>query len=451
MKHIYYDRYQIGNKRFIWKQKDFILSTFSCCPQFDKADGDVKKVAEKSVKHLKEAGFNMLELGWVGHNGAWAAVEACEKYEIDLIFQDTTIMGGMQDHFLENKVSLEVVKELVARLKHKRHVVGYYVWDEPHSDEQFKEARRQMDMLQQEDPEALLFTVAIPSCNCAGKDREGYRWENNLYASYVERFIKKMDPPVLSFDYYPIGDYFSVWPGHIFTKEKQLDDTFMWVDLALHRKLALENGLPLWFYYQGIPLFECTDYFIFPMVRCMMYGAILYGAKGLQHYAAGESTNMLLKANGEKNIFFEDQKQIHAEISALGNTLMALESKRVYHSEEILSNCEYIKTLVNEVAESDILACELPYRTSVGELEDAYGNQYMIILNRDYEMPLRTILSLKDEFRIYEVSREDGSQRIIHDRVDSLAVDLNAGDAILLRVQKVDEEPYTIEYNLVSE
>lgn len=450
MKHVIYNRYPIGNKRFIWKQKDYTLSTFACCPMYDNADGDVVDVAYKSVKLLKEAGFNLLELGWVGHVGAWAAVDACEENEIDLIFQDMTIMGGMQHYHLDNKVPNSVVEDLVARLKQKKHTVGYYVWDEPHSDEQLHEARRQMDMLQEADLEALHFTVALPSYNNAGSDKSGYSWENGLYAPYVEKFIREMDPPVHSFDYYPIGNYFNVWPGHTFIRENQLDDTFMWLDLALNRKLAKENHLPLWFYYQGSPVYKCTDYFIFPMVRCFMYAGILYGAKGLQHYAAGEENNMLIKANGEKDVFFEDQKKIHKEIRALGNTLMALESKLVYHSTELLPDCEHIKPLINRIEDSELFIGELPYRTSVGEFEDEYGNRYVVILNRDYEKSLQAELRMTEKFRVYEVSREDGKQRVIHEAVDVLPLCLMPGDAVVLRIQKAEEEAFTIEYRLAD-
>ena len=450
MKHVIYNRYPVGNKRFIWKQKDYILSTFSCCPQGDRCEGDMTEVTHKSVKHLKEAGFNLLELGWAGPVGAWAAVDACEKYEIDLVFQDMSIIGGMQHCNLDNKVAKEVVKGLVDRLKPKKHTVGYYVWDEPHSEEQFAEARRQMDMLQEEDPEAFLFTVALPNYNNAGENKEGYNWENGKFEPYVDRFIERMDPPVLSFDYYPIGDYFKGWKGHTFVRENQLDDTFMWLDMALFRKKAKEYDLPFWFYYQGIPLYECTDYFVFPMVRCFMYGAILYGAKGLQHYAAGERNNLLIKKDGDKDVFFDEMKQIHGEIKALGNTLMALDSKRVYHSAELLPGCEYLKPLVDGIADSEIFVGELPHRTSVGELEDAYGNQYVVILNRDYEKALSATLGLKEEFRVYEVNREDGKQRVICEKTGVLPVKLESGDAVVLRLQKAAEEAYTIDYILAE-
>ena len=451
MKHVTYNRYPLGNKRFIWKQKEFTLSTFSCCPQMDKCEGDMREVTFKSIKHLKEAGFNMLELGWSGPIGAWASVDACEEYGIDLVFQDMSIMGGMQHRHLDNKVAKSVVTDLVSRLKPKKHTIGYYVWDEPHSEEQFNEARRQMDMLQEEDPEAPLFTVALPNYNGAGENREGYRWENGKFAPYVDRFIERMDPPVLSFDYYPIGDYFKVWPGHTFKRENQLDDTFMWLDMALYRKKAQENNLPFWFYYQGIPLYACTDYFIFPMVRCFMYAGILYGAKALQHYAAGEGNNCLIKKNGDKDVFFDDMKQIHSEIKALGNTLMALDSKKIYHSAELLPGCEYIKPYVDNFADSDIFAGELSYRTSVGELADAYGNNYVVILNRDYENTLDASLALKNASRIYEVSKVDGTQQVIHENTTTLPLHLEPGDAVLLRIQNADEEAFTIDYQLVEE
>jgi hypothetical protein len=41
MKNVTLKRHPIGNKRFIWKQKDFVLSTFSGFPQHSGQVGDV--------------------------------------------------------------------------------------------------------------------------------------------------------------------------------------------------------------------------------------------------------------------------------------------------------------------------------------------------------------------------------------------------------------------------
>lgn len=450
MKNIVLKRYPIGNKRFIWKQKDFTLSTFSGFPQSNTHVGDPKEVADKYAKHLKEAGFNMLELGWVPHEGSWAAVDACEKHEIDLIFQDMSLLGGMSFRNLELNPSYEDIKAVANKLKDKKHTIGYYVWDEPQNDIQMKEARRQMDILQELDPEALLFTVAEPDYN-RRDGGEGVSWENGKYVPYIEEFAEKMDPPVMSFDYYPVGNYFGCWGDHVYNFENQLDDSFMLLSMALNRKVAKKHNIPFWFYYQGMgKIFKWTpdEKFIFPMVRAFMYAAILYGAKGLQNYATGQKGNKVLNPDGSKGDFFEDQKKIHTEIKNLGNTLMALDSKLIIHSSDLLPGCEFTKDYFNTMEESTIFKGELPKRTSVGELEDEYGNKYAVIQNRDYEKASEVTLNLKDTFRIYEVSKEDGKQKVLFDSANEFKASLAPGDACLIRVQKASEEAFTIDYEL---
>ena len=451
MKKITYNRYPIGNKRFNWKQKEYTLSTFSYLGKPDE-DGDrLLEIVDRATKHCKEAGFNMLEMGWTPHNKAWAAVDACEKHGIDIIFQDLSIMGGMQHRYLENKITRDVAERVVNAFKDKKHMIGYYVWDEPVTDEQRFEARRQMDMLEELAPDALLFTVTVPSCNDGGdpnnENELPKHWETGLYEPNFRRFVEIMDPPVVSFDYYPVGDYFHVWGDHVFNYDNQFDDTFLWCDLGLARKVAKEKNLPLWFYYQGCNLFKCTTYFTFPMVRAMMYGAAIHGAKGLQHYQAWES---VIDNEGNKGKFFEDQKKIHSEFRALGNTLMALDSTLIYHSDDLLPGCPYMEGLKNDISESEIFAGKLPARCSVGEFSDEYGNKYAMILNRDFEKELNATLELKADYRIYEVSKASGEQQVVCDSAKELTISLDKGDAILLRVQPSSEEAFICEYKLVN-
>ncbi len=443
-------RYPLGNKRFIWKQREYINSVFSCVPHKDGFDGDPAEVSDRCVKHLKDAGFNMLELGWAGHQGAWAAVDACEKHQIHLLFQDMSLMGGMQSFDMASTVTDAAIERTAKILREKEYVVGYYVWDEPGNNATFTEARRQMDLLQKYDPEALHFTVAQPNYNHCGEDRQGLNWQNGLYPSYIEEFLNRMDPPVHSFDYYPVGDYFGSWPGHKFDRKQQLDDTFMWLDIALNRQKALEHDLPFWFYYQSFELFECTDYFVFPMVRCFMYAAILHGAKGLQNYTAGQEGNHLLDPAGNLGKFMKEQTIVNGEVNALGNALMALTSKLVYHSEDLLPGCDLIRPYVNTIEESAIFAGKLPKRCSIGELEDDYGNRYAVILNRDYEKELKAILELKKGFRIYEVSKKDGRQYVLHENVTAMPIELAPGDAVVVRIQKADEDAFAVEYELAE-
>ncbi len=430
MKNVVLERYPIGNKRFIWKQREFALSSFGC----DAAD------MRKSISNLKEAGFNTLELGWSPHEKSWEAVELCEEYGVDLIFQDLTIMGGMQHRFLEREVPVDenTVLDLVKKLEGKKRTIGFYVWDEPWFDNQFDEARRQQDMLEAVRPDALLFSVALPSYN------PDFQWENGLYPEYFKKFADRMDPPILSVDYYPIGSYPMETKQFNYSDENQLDTDYMWCDLGILRKTGKERNIPIWFYYQGCDLYGAGK-LTFPMIRMMMYAAVMYGAKGLQHYRANEDA-VVYRDSGERAPFFEEQKAIHKEFSALGNTLMALDSKLVYHSDDLLPDKDFARDLMEYYTDSDIVAEALPKRCSVGELADAYGNRYMLVLNRDFEKPLSAEIKLKGDYRFYEVSRTDGKQRVAFDSVSSLPVELALGDAVLYRVQKASDEPFTVEY-----
>lgn len=446
MKHTVYTRIPLGNPRFQWKQKDFALSTFNCIGE----DMDL------TIRNCVEAGFNLLEVGWGSHEKVWEAVEMCEKYGIDLIFQDLKYFGGMMHRHDDRPVDDNIIRQTATKLKDKKHTIGFYVWDEPFCDYLFEEARRQSDILNEADPEALLFSVFPPSYN------PGPTWDNGQYADAFEEYIRRLEPPVLSMDSYPVGNYCKLYDGLVYTDEMQLDDSPMWLDLFLARNLARKYGLPFWFYYQGCSVYR-TEKLTFPMVRMMMYAGVLYGAKGLQNYTATGVCHLpsetgkdyprnwtVLLATGEKGEFFEDQKKIHAEFKNLGNTLMALENRGVYHSADLMPYGKYgqiYKSYADSIADSQVLAGGLPSRASVGEMQDAYGNTYLLVLNREFEKPLEASIPLKGMYHIYEVSKEDGKQ-YLRDTADVLQVSLAPGDAVLLRVQPAEEVPFTAEYRI---
>ena len=445
MKNRVLKRQPMGNKRFRWQQKEFILSTFNC----------VAQDMDRMIKNCKEAGFNLLEVGWSKHEKVWEAVESCEKHGVDLLFQDLSLFGGMM-HFQDDRpVADSTIRETVAKLKDKKHIVGYYVWDEPYDEALFAKARRESDILLECAPDALLYSVFPPSYN------PGPTWDNGQYYEAFERYIQTLEPPVVSFDCYPVGDYDGHYPGLKYTDEKELDNSPMWIDLAVAKNFAHKYELPFWFYYQGCPVFN-TEKFTFPMVRALMHAGAMYGAKGLQNYTITGLCNVpegdtpyptratALLVTGEKGEFFEDQKKIHGEFKQLGNTLMALTNRAVYHSSDVVPFGRYeeiYRRFEDHVEDSGILCGNLPTRTSVGEFTDDYGNPYLFILNRDFNRPLNTTISLKDSYHQYEISKTDGLQHMIATS-DKIGLWLEPGDAMLVRLQPASEEPYTITYAL---
>ena len=447
MEHKILNRYPIGNPRRKWTQDNFVLSQF-------KAHGNDMR---KHIKACTDVGFDTVELGWASNEQADAAVQLCEQFGLRLIYQNMSRFGGAWDRdpingnngrfysriykslvergaWKEGDFQGETdIRKVIAEKKRWRSVAGYYIWDEPFFEEQFSLCRKLTDDCEDADASALAFTVANPSYN------PYFHWDDNAFPAYVERFADIIDPPVLSFDYYPIGT-----PEQ--NEESQLDNSPMWCDLAAVKRIADSRKIPFWFYYQGVN-FKNAPVFTFPMVRLSMYAGALYGAKALQHYCA---TDAIVDIDGNRLPFFEPQKQINSEFKALGDTLMALECKRVFHDGACLSDFEPMRQYSEQLSESVFLAGKLPYRTSVGEFEDLYGNRYMMVLNRDYVSDKTVTLKLNKKYRVYEVSRDDGLQYIRNDSTEMLSLHLEAGDATLLRLQPATEEAFTVEYRLVK-
>ncbi len=421
MTHKIINRAPLGNPHRVWRQDNFVLSTFS-------ARG---KNMRDTLENCAYAGFNLVEMGWASHEQAEEALRLCEELDLKLVFQDFTKFGGMQGRHLERKSTPAEIKAVVDHVRPYKSCIGYYVWDEPYVDDQLAEARRVVDMFQHEDPDRCPFTVAIPSYN------DLYTWKNGLFAGYLHKYVTVIDPPMLSLDYYPIG-----LPGY--NDEAQLDNSLMWCDLGLMRKLARQYQMPLWFYYQAVNLHKYA-HFEFPMVRMMMYAAVLYGAKGLQQFTSVDATTT---AAGGKGPIHAETKEIHRELTKLGNTLMALDSRYVFHSADLLPGSPWMSGLSDDILDSDVLAAPLPNRVSVGELTDCEDNRYMLVLNRDFTVEKQISLPLKKSCRLYELSRETGRQSVICDCADTIDVTLAPGDAVLLRVQDACEEAFTIEYRL---
>lgn len=422
-------RYALGNPRRLWRQDRFVLSTFSPgSTDFKTDDPDGAEKMRRAVKTCADAGFNLLELGWARPEASDAAVRMCQQLGIGVIYQNLTRYGGMGTNAFCETSDLPGVMDEYRRWSS---VAGYYIWDEPTHEEQMREARRLMDVCQREKPDTLPFVVALPSYNLY------YTWKNGLYPKYLEDYAAIIDPVVLSFDYYPVG-----MKEH--DLERQLDQSLIWCDLGIAQQTARAHDMPLWFYYQGQNLHN-VETFIFPMVRLMMNAGVLYGAKGLQHYTAWES---VVAADGGRGQFFNDQKDIHARFRELGDTLMALEFRRVIHDESLLPDCPYIAGLAASMDESELLCGKLPRRISVSEHEDAYGNKYLMVLNRDYLRDADIMLELKRDFRVYQVSPADGRQHVFSDCAERLETRLIPGELRLFRLQPADEEAYTIEYYL---
>lgn len=421
-------RKPIGNATRKYRQDNLVISTFRA----------LTKKPRKGLEMCKDLGFDMVEFGWVNPEDSYKCVSACEEIGLDCIIQNWDVFGGFQTTEGEAKSDVEKMRKYVEYTKKYKHVVGYYVWDEPYVDEKINAAAEQVQILEDLDPDRLPFTVAIPCYN------DKWTWVNGLFEGYLRKYTETINPPVLSLDHYAFGHNKPERP-------RQLDNSKLFLDLALMRKICLEKKIPMWFYFQTQDGPGDYGYINFSpeKVRTQMFLALLHGAVGLQNYNV---YNGAITEDAEMGPLYFSTKDMNHRCHQLGRTFMALTSVGLFHSPEVMDENPAYDQFRQSLSESEVLADEnLPFRCSAGEFVDSENNRYMLIQNRDYFEKRTFNLNLKKEFRIYEVSQKDGDQSVLEDRTRALTLSLEPGDAALLRFQDADEEAYLIDYVLRKE
>jgi len=414
----------LGNSKRKWKQDRFIISTFN----------GITKDIRRGFLSAREAGFNLIELGWANPEEVDEAIPIAEETDTRLIVQDWRVLGGFQDTH-EKQIDTEQLKKYIEFTKKYKCIEGYYVWDEPFLDADIEKAKQQVKAVEEADPQRLPFTVAIPSYN-----RE-YTYKNGGFDAYLERYCDEIEPPILSLDFYDVNNI----------KDVQFDDSEIYKDLYLMRKNGLRKDIPIWFYLQAVGdlMSMSGDVGEVEAKHVVMQAnlALLYGAKALQYYLVYDG--IIRYNDGGEGVLFDDIKAYNRKVNMWGRTLMALTSNGVYHSKEVLKNDKsFRESYCDDIASSGVLAKqELKTRTSLGEFADSYGNTYVMAMNRDFDIPQTFEIKLKNKAHIYKVSEVTGKQEYIGDS-DVIKVSLNRSETELYRIQDVAESPFTADYIL---
>ena len=438
MEHKLLARRPVGNPRRRWRQDNFTLHTSGPALIDTKLRGKsalTLRKTRRAVKTTLDAGFNLMGTLWADFESAMHVVRAAEQYGGNVMLQDLCRLGGTGNANYYTFYEKSDFEGLLQETKKWSCIKGYFIWDEPILEEQFAEARKAIDYLEREYPDMLPFTVANPDYHPLLEGKQ------DVFAAYIKRYAEVIDPVQMDFDYYPIGK-----PEY--TPAVQVDNSTMWSNLEIIRREAKRRETPLWFAYQGhhYPWHQVEYTYKHEMTRTMAHAGVLYGAKAIEYYV--EFDGFIDPATGGKGVHFEEQKQLNGELSALGNTLMALSCDRVLHDDTLLADNAEARGYCTPFSESELLTGKLPTRISVSEHTDAYGNRYLMVLNRDWDAAQHIQLDLKAPSHVYEVSRKDGEQYLRYENTDYIWLNIAPGDLQLYRIQPAAEAPFTVEYYL---
>lgn len=399
-----------------WKQEEFVISTFHAVP------GVPNGYTVQLLAKIKEANLNYVETTFSSQQTNLLVLETCEQLGLKAIIQDYNMFGGYQDIEVPAKTDEEIAKSVENAMntygKYKS-LAGYYIWDEPYQN-QFELVRKTIDAFAAKEPDKLLFVGSQQSSS------PSYHWEDGTFKSYIDDYASIVDPPLMMSNY----SYFY----HDVDKGVPLEQSGIWNDLAYLRKLALEKDIPFWYYVQlvGDPVQNILGNMTVDKVRFEVNNLLAYGVKGITYY----NTHMALTDDyGRPTEIFEGVKQINKETLVLGNALLPMTSKLVYHTGNVRNDYGY----ADELSDSKLLKSATDGLV-IGEFESDKGEDVVFITARTYDKPYQGSVQFKNKVRVDKMNKETGKYELVGMEIDSMDLDYIAGEGNLFRISEANAQ-----------
>ena len=295
-------------------------------------------------------------------------------------------------------------------------LIGFSVCDEPNP-YHFLDIKRYFNDV--EGYNSNLFRLANLLATHAGDSALGYPGigEINAYTRYVEDYISKTNPNIITFANYPI-----------FSHNSYADETTSWpwsyfFNLDYIAKMAASHNIPYVYIptllrYQGYAGVETKNV---NELRYVIYSALIHGAKGLNYWHAGANYPVWSMLDVSAKFLL---KTTHELILEHENTLMSLNYKNSYHVSnasnlQSCSNCnEYIPTYMqwsqfpNDTYSQQIFDINSPMTTLQGSsldtliisyLFDNNGEKYFWVGNKSLVSTEQIQLNLKEDCSVVNV------------------------------------------------
>lgn len=293
----------------------------------------------------------------------------------------------------------EAVSPTVARaLASTPAVWGYYVIDEPDNKNWKRGA-----VFQELAERVKEYRLADPN---------HVAWINMTAAtgSFLADYMEVVKPDLLSFDQYRWWSVESDW----------------WRALEAHRDAALKAGVPMIVWIESNTSEKRANAQLPPpednttKIRWSVYTSLAYGSKGVQWFLGSTS---------------DDVAELNAELSAMGPTLISLESKHVFHTSGVPREGQRLPESSWYFTEAQDLL--------IGEFanQDERNASYFLIANKSIDNDIDAVFELRrpNVSSVEEVNKKSVGRTPLPLERQSAAtrvrLHLSAGDGRLIRVE----------------
>ena len=247
--------------------------------------------------------------------------------------------------------------------------IGYHICDEPNAFA-FPNLEKIVSYLRARDLERPAFINLFPTY--ANAQQLG----TQTYEEHVRKYVDIVKPDLICYDHY-----------NFFVDNNDGIDYFK--NLEIIRKYALLYDIPFWNIIQAINSQVRTDVWRklhAGEYRWLVYSSLAYGAKGILYFAWADSYGIM--SSPEKEEAYAAIQSLNAEIKTLDPVLMDLQSAGVYHLNTLPLGCSSppANCIVHSIS-SDV-------DVMIGEFKDEMDNDYMILMNKDYNQQISPQITL---------------------------------------------------------
>jgi len=363
--------------------------------------------------------------------GFWVdppANEAMDRHYADIAAANFTLViggfGARSPDTVQRQIALcekHDLKAIVAttglppaQLPEGPAVWGYKIRDEP-SAKDFPSLQATVAALRKHRPGRLAYINLFP--NYANQQQLG----TETYDEHVRRFVQEVGVDVLSMDHYP-----RMKPG--------ADSRHHYCsNLAVMRKYALQQDIPLWNFFNTMPFGPHAD----PteaQLRWQIYSSLAYGAKGVLYFCYWTPRGhefpkggAIITAEGRKTRHYDQARRINHAIKNLGPTLMKLTSTGVYRVRPDDNPMKQLKnTPITKLTRGDYL---------VGVFKHADGRRALLLNNYSFAYTAWPSLAFRVPVeRMRELCQKTGKEIPILDdspAMEDLQISLDSGEGRL--------------------
>lgn len=332
-----------------------------------------------ALKEIRECGFNLA--GFVAPEHLDQVHEAGLK---GIVSTPDTHVVDAEAGLCEADIGRRV-EALVERTGRHPATFGYYLRDEPKVD-MYPALKRWVAAYRSAAPDARAYINLYP--NYANMRQIGVA----DYETYLENFVRDVQPEFISYDHYALMDDGSLRDGYF-------------QNLESVRATAMRHLLPFW----NIVLSNAHFHYAEPSdagLHFQLYTTLAYGARGISYFtyfspAIGNYRLAPVDPFGNKTSTWYQLRNINQQLHRLAPVYLSLESRHVFHHPDVPKGCSGIETSrwLSKVSGGSLL---------VGEFEGPGGRPFVMVVNKSLKDSVAVSVDFKTPGKIQKVSAYTG-------------------------------------------